>query len=76
MRVAMLELMRMMANSIIAEEAFAVEFADEAEEAERLSDSETAAIMRDLSRRHRVKALEQDGRLAAMRLRYAMLFAT
>lgn len=74
MRVAMLELMRLMANSLVAEEAFAVEFAEEASLAERLGETDTSAIMRDISRRHRVKALELDGRLAAMRLQYEMMY--
>ncbi|MBP2506269.1 MULTISPECIES: hypothetical protein [Methylobacterium] len=74
MRMVMLDLMRLMANGIAAEEAFAAEFADEAAQAERMGDSDTAEIMRDLARRHRVKALELDGHLAALRLQYAMIF--
>lgn len=52
MRMVMLDLMRLMANGIAAEEAFAAEFADEAAQAERMGDSDTAEIMRDLARRH------------------------
>lgn len=74
MRIAMLELMRLMANDIVAEEVFAVEFAGEAEQAARMGDTDTAVVMLDLSRRHRVKGLELDGRLAAMRLQYATMF--
>lgn len=74
MRVAMLELMRLMADDVVAEEAFADEFAEDAEQAWRTGDAATAEIMRDLSRRHRVKGLELDGRLAAMQVRYATIF--
>lgn len=74
MRTAMLELMRVMANDIVAEETFASEFAEDAEQARRLGDVGTAKIMRDLSRRHRVEALELAGRLAAMQVRYAVMF--
>ena len=66
MRALMLELMRWSADGLVAEEAFARDFAEEAMQAERMGDAETAAIMRDLSRRHRVKALELAGRLAAL----------
>ncbi|MGX9981568.1 hypothetical protein [Methylobacterium fujisawaense] len=74
MRIAMVELMRLMAEDIVAEEAFAIEFAREAEQADHMGDPATADIMRDLSRRHRVKGLESIGRLAAMQFRYATMF--
>lgn len=74
MRMTMLEVMRQVADDIVAEEAFAAEFAEEAAQAERMEDTNTAEIMRDLARRHRVEALELDGRLAALRLQYAMIF--
>lgn len=74
MRIAMLERMRLMVDDIAAEEAFASDFAEEAAQAERVGDSDTASIMRDLTRRHRVKVLEFDGRLAALRLHFAMTF--
>lgn len=75
MRLVMLELMRSMARGAVADEVFADEFADEAAQADRMGDADKAANMRDLARRHRIKALEANGRLAAMRLRYAMMFA-
>lgn len=74
MRAQMLELMRQLANNLVAEESFAHEFAQKAAQAERLADVGTAAIMRNLARRHQVKALELDGQLASLRERYATLY--
>ena len=74
MRIAMLEQMRLMVDDIAVEEAFASDFAEEAAQAERMGDDATASIMRDLTRRHRVKVLELDGRLAALRLHYTIMF--
>lgn len=70
----MLEMMRLMAADIVAKEVFAAGLAEDAAQAGRMGDTDTAEIMRDLSRRHRVKGLELGGRLAAMQVQHAMMF--
>lgn len=70
----MVERMRLVTDALASEEAFADEFSDEAVQAERVGDADTALVMRDLARRHRVEALKLDGRLAAMRRQYAVRF--
>lgn len=74
MRAEMLELMRLMANGAMGDEQLACEFASEASECEAARDAGTAEIMRHLSRRHRIRSLELDAQLAAMRVRYTTLF--
>ena len=74
MRVEMLDLLRVLANSRVAEDVFASELAEEAAQAERIGDAGTAAILRDLSRRHRIKALASDGQFVALQQQYALLY--
>ncbi|WP_066926209.1 hypothetical protein [Methylobacterium sp. CCH5-D2] len=74
MQAKMLDLLRILANGRVGEEVIASELAEESAQAEHVGDTGTAAILRDLSRRHRVKVLELDGQFAALEQQYAVLF--
>lgn len=57
---------RFVAEDAAAERAFAEALWEEAVQAARMGDAEVAAVMRDLSRRHRVGALELDACVTAL----------
>lgn len=74
MRAEMLDVMRVMANGIVGDEAMAAKFAEHANEMEDAGHLGAAEVMRSRARTHRVKALELGGRLAVLQAEYTMRF--
>ncbi|WP_128565161.1 hypothetical protein [Methylobacterium crusticola] len=74
MRAKMLDLMRTMANGIVADEAMAAELAAAATRMEAAGCATETATLHFLARRHRIKALKLQGSLAALREEYVSRF--
>lgn len=74
MRAEMLDLMRVLANGLVGEEALAEVCAREAAQREAWGERDAADVLREVARMHRVKALELDGQLAALRAEYTVRF--
>ncbi|WP_449410624.1 hypothetical protein [Methylobacterium komagatae] len=58
-------LARRLAKDVAADEVLADLAFEEAAQADRLGDNEKAEILRDLGRRHRAHAIQQDARMWA-----------
>lgn len=74
LRAELLDLMRVLANGIVGEEALADVCAREASRREARGERDASGVLRDAARMHRVKALELEGQLTVLRAEYIVRF--